>query len=74
MRDQGIGSGFWVDQNRGRFGVLRLGGVMRNWCVVDSDGRILPKGNYIARFDTHAEAIQYAQEQAKTQALKEPTC
>ena len=65
-----IGSPEWIASNTGKLGLRRIGGVMLNWSVIDHTGRILPKGDYIARFDTHAEAITYAQEHAKTQAIQ----
>lgn len=49
-----------------RMRVHRIGGKYWAWCVRGADGRILPKGTWIARFHTHAEAIAYADNLART--------
>lgn len=66
-----IGSLDWVEKSAGRMGVRKLGGVMLAWIVVDDQGRVLTKGDYLARFDEHAEAITFAhREAAKAIAAK----
>lgn len=67
MRCPHIGSDEWINQERGKLGVIRL---QFGWYVIDSDGSILTRGDgKFARFEEHSDAITYAHEQATRQAL-----
>ena len=63
-----IGSIEWSSVSAGRIGVYRIPGHY-GWMVCDESGHLLPMGRWVSRFDTHADAITYAHEQATRQAV-----
>ena len=80
MIEPRIGTSEWINQKRGKFGVIRL---QFGWYPIDNSGLILRRDGKNARFPTHAGAITFAHREA-TEAIatknqlppltQEPTC